>query len=255
MVQDPSSTSVVALLAPSNVDYVVSLFALSRLGYAVLCLSLRIAPNGIVNLLDQAKCSTIVHGPASSIRKKVEEVSQERSIDTLAIPSRATYDLPPCSRTPPIPANSDTKQLNSRTALIMHSSGSTGLPKPVYLSHRAVLTHAILGPGLHNINPLPLYHLHGISTMVQAMYLKSKANMCSASMPLTADNLINAIETVRPEIIHAVPYTLGLLAEQRRGIAYLKAAQCVTSGGAHTPDELGDRLTREGVRLGISFGW
>lgn len=148
----------------------------------------------------------------------------------------------------------DRESQRDKIALIMHSSGSTGLPKPVFLSHRNVLCHPVQGPGLHNFGALPLYHMYGVSTTLQAMYMKKTANIFNALLPLTAENLIMSIKAVQPEVIHAVPYALGLLAEQPLGIAYLKSCNTVTAAGARTPDELGDRLVKEGVNLGVVFG-
>ena len=78
--------------------------------------------------------------------------------------------------------------------------------------------------------------------------------MYSATMPLTAENLVTTVRRVRPDAIHVVPYVLGLLAETPEGVAHLKSAKTVTSAGAKLPDELGDRLVSEGVNLAVVFG-
>ncbi len=107
---------------------------------------------------------------------------------------------------------------------------------------------------MHNFAVLPLYHIYGLSTTLQAMYMRKTANLFSARLPITTENLLLATEVVKPEVIHVVPYSLGLLAEQDRGMEILKSAKIVTAAGARTPDELGDRLARENVRVGVVFG-
>ncbi len=107
---------------------------------------------------------------------------------------------------------------------------------------------------MHNFNALPWYHLYGISTSLQAMWMRKTAHLYNTSLPMTADNLVAVLEAVRPEALHAVPYGPGLLAEKQRGVEAMKACKIVTSAGARTPDELGDRLGREGINLGIVFG-
>ncbi len=96
--------------------------------------------------------------------------------------------------------------------------------------------------------------MYGISVCLQAMYRAKTANMYSATMPLTAENLVTTVRRVRPDAIHVVPYVLGLLAETPEGVAHLKSAKTVTSAGAKLPDELGDRLVSEGVNLAVVFG-
>lgn len=84
--------------------------------------------------------------------------------------------------------------------------------------------------------------------------MRKTAYLYNAARPLTAENLVLAMEAIRPEAVHCVPYVLGLLAENQRGIEALKTCQVVTAAGARTPDELGDRLVRAGIHLGVVYG-
>ena len=86
------------------------------------------------------------------------------------------------------------------------------------------------------------------------MWMAKTAHLYNAALPLTADNLIAALEAVRPGAIHAVPYAIGLLAEKEHGINAMKRCEIVTAAGARTPDELGDRLVKAGVNFGVVFG-
>ncbi|PYI03850.1 acetyl-CoA synthetase-like protein [Aspergillus sclerotiicarbonarius CBS 121057] len=243
----------VGLLAPSNLDFVVSFFALSRLGHTVLTLSLRIAPVAVVNLLHQTSCRTIVHGDTPQILSTVHQVQTDLPIATFSIPVRSEYGNPPSTEERFV-REYDRETENGEIALIMHSSGSTGLPKAVMLSHRALLTHPTQGSGLHNFNALPWYHLYGVSTSLQAMWMRKTAHMYNAALPMTSDSLVKILDTLRPEAVHTVPYVLGLMAEKPHGVELLKECQVVTGAGARTPDELGDRLVQAGVNFGIVFG-
>lgn len=242
-----------ALLAASDLDFIVTWFALSRLGFAVLCLSLRLAPVAVVKLLEETGCRTVVCGQTHGIATTTQAVQRQvASVQTLDLPGRDLYQQP--AELPRFVRVVDREKERDEIALIMHSSGSTGLPKPVFLSHRNVLCHAVQGAGVDNFGALPLYHMYGVSTMLQAMYPGKKANMYNVLMPLTAENLLATIEAVQPQAIHLVPYALGLLAEQPRGVEALQRCRMVTAAGARTPDELGDRLVRQGVKLGVVFG-
>lgn len=95
--------------------------------------------------------------------------------------------------------------------------------------------------------------MYGISTSLQAIYIGRIANLYNTSLPLTSDNLIAAVEAVKPDVIHVVPYALGLLAETPRGVNLLKRCKFVTSARARTPDKLGDRLVSAGVSLAVVF--
>ena len=209
----------------------------------------------IVNLLKQTHCNIIAGGDAKQISNTIAAVSEEQPLQKLVIPTRAQYEGARPSNEPPFVRHFDRETETDEIAVIMHSSGSTGLPKSVSLSHKNILTHPVQGAGMNNFGALPLYHIYGLSTTLQAMYMRKVANMFSASLPMTGENLITAIEATQPEIFHAVPYALGLLVEHERGMAYLKTAKIVTAAGARTPDELGNRLIRENVNFGVVFGW
>ena len=242
----------VALLTLSDLDMVITFFALSRLGYTVMMLSPRLSGEACVSLLDTVGCKTILYGKTSSIRNTMGEILQQRLVSCRPIPiaevSGEEMSLLVLHRT----RHSESQR--NKVALILHSSGSTGTPKPLFLTHRALMTHPSRGPGLSSFNPLPWYHLHGLSTALQAMWMRKTAFMWNAALPLTADSVVSALETAMPESVAAVPYMLQLLVDSPRGVAALRECKLVTYGGAPCPDELGDRLVKEGVPLGGSFG-
>ncbi|KAI9790851.1 MAG: hypothetical protein M1835_000701 [Candelina submexicana] len=250
----PNAREVIGILAPSNVEFLVTLFALSRLGYTILILSLRIPPVAIVNLLKQSSCNIIAVGDAQQISDTIAAVSKGRSLQKVVLPTRAQYGRPRPSNESPFVRQFDRETETDEIAVIMHSSGSTGLPKSVSLSHGNLLTHPVRGAGMNHFGALPLYHIYGLATTLQAMYMRKIANLFSASLPMTADTLMAAIEATQPEIFHAVPYSLGLLVEHERAMPYLKTLKMVTASGARTPDELGERLVQENVNFGVVFG-
>lgn len=139
-------------------------------------------------------------------------------------------------------------------AVIMHNSGSTGLPKSVSLAYRNLLTHPLQGAGMNIFGAIPLYHIYGLFTTLQAMYMRKTANLFGASLSMTADNLMAIIEATQPEIFHAVPYAPALLVEHERGMAYLKTAKIVTAAGARTPDDLEESLIQANVNFRVVFG-
>lgn len=250
-----NSHSIVALLTPSDLSMVATFFALSRMGYTVMMLSPRLSATACVALLDTVGCDNILHGQTTSIQTTMDEISQLRRVHSQPVCHMGislSSDLN--SATARVTFEHGKNPDPNRIALILHSSGTTGMPKPLYLSHRAIMTHPLRGPGLTSFNSLPWYHLHGLSTAFQAMWMRKTAFMWDASLPVTGDNLVKALEQARPESVHAVPYVLQLLADTDGGIEELKKCKLVTYGGAACPDELGDRLVREGVRFGGSFG-
>lgn len=212
-------------------------------------LSPRLSGEACVSLLETVNCESIIYGQSPNIRSTLGEILRRRLVTCRPMLSCSLYNK--------LQSPSLVLQRNrnpEKVALILHSSGSTGTPKPLFLTHKAIMTHPLRGPGFTSFNTLPWYHLHGLSTALQAMWMRKTAYMWNAALPLTAEFVATALEEARPESVAAVPYMLQILVDDPRGIAALRQCKLVTYGGAPCPDELGDRLVSEGVHFGGSFG-
>ncbi|KAL4807941.1 putative NRPS-like enzyme [Aspergillus unguis] len=247
---------VIALFTPSDMNMIVAFFALTRLGYTILLLSPRLHTQACLSLLDTVNCTTILHGSTQSIQSTISSLLSSK-------PSLTTYPIPTCPsksaslngpRILKLNQTRNREAMRSRIAIIAHSSGSTGLPKPVTLNHKYVTTHPARGPGLTSFNTLPWYHMHGLTTALQAMYQRKTAYLWDVTVPLTTPAVVAALREARAESVHCVPYLLQLLVDSREGLDLLRAAELVTYGGASCPDDLGDRLVAEGVKFGGYFG-
>jgi len=234
---------------------IITLFALSRLGYSIMLLSTRLSAAACVSLLDAVGCDTILYEPSLNIRATIGEVLRLKAIACRSIVQRASLSQAQVS-----PSVSALKRSRSHeeqeksVAIIMHSSGSTGFPKPIFITHQVLKMFMIRGSEMTAFIPLPWFHSYGLCKYLPTMYMGKTAFMWNTSLPLTAGGLVAAMEEAQPESVHIVPYILQLLADSSHGVELLRKCKVVTYGGAVCPDELGNRLVHEGVRLGCQFG-
>ena len=145
----------VALLGPTNLDWVVSVFALSRAGYTILTLSPRLSAPAIVKLMQETHCECLVYHESPQLQVVVKEAASLMSLQTLPILSRRDYDTPE-DTAPPFERDIDVAEERRRPAIIVHSSGSTGLPKPIEVVHARYTTAYAIGPGDRDFMTLPL---------------------------------------------------------------------------------------------------
>ncbi|KJR86710.1 NRPS-like enzyme [Sporothrix schenckii 1099-18] len=251
-----NSKKTVTLYAVSDLSYVVTFFALFRLGCKVLTMSARLGPPACLHLLKTAESDIVLHSSNARIDSTLAEVVVERpGIQLLPMLTRDEFDKPDAPPQPPFVREiADPDAEHVEVCLMAHSSGSTGLPKPLLLSHRSLQNSLLSGTGLRAFNALPWYHVHGLITSLQAMWMRCPAHLFNPMLPLTAANLVAALRVIKPEVCHCVPYALSLIAEDQAGVDVLKQCRIVTSAGAKTPDELGDRLIASGVNLGVIYG-
>ncbi|KZZ92898.1 hypothetical protein AAL_05930 [Moelleriella libera RCEF 2490] len=109
---------VIAIHAPSDIDFVVTLFALSRLGYTVMCPSLRLAPLAIKNLLEQTNRGAIAHGTIQHISETLQAVLADNPLKSMPVPDRAVYSSPRSEQDAPFRRRFDPEHETDEMALI-----------------------------------------------------------------------------------------------------------------------------------------
>lgn len=120
-------------------------------------MSVRLGPPACLHLLEKAECITILHSSTPRIESTLAGVAVERpDVRLLPMLERAKFDRPDAPVQPPfkrpIP---DVQAEHTHVAFLAHSSGSTGLPKLLMLSHRGLLATVLSGTGLKAFNALP----------------------------------------------------------------------------------------------------
>ena len=189
---------------------------------------------------------------ASSLQSTAEKVKLIRGAQLRIILSRQDYNAVDSTSFLPVVPSKPSDSL--RKAFILHSSGSTNLPRPIHFTHGRLMAACAPALGYRAFLTVPFFHTHGLAVFFQTLYKRATLLLFDGNMPQTCDNLVQAIRGAQPEIVYTVPYVLKTLAESQDGIDELKACKLVSYSGSRCPDELGNRLTSEGVRLGSVFG-
>lgn len=246
--QRNSPEQVVALLAASDLDYLVALFALGRLGFTVLCLSTRLSAEAICSLLESTNCGCMVYAPA--LQAKVESVSGLHPVRFA--PLFKDYRSGPLIE---IDIDLDPEFETHTSCNILHSSGSTGFPKPIRNVHKSYIYNASNNLGMRGFITLPLYHNHGMASFFRALYSGKTLYFYNPHLPLSARQITAVFKHLGDEleVFYGVPYALKILAT-KEGLELLKKFKVVMFGGSACPDDLGDMLVDAGVNLVAHYG-
>lgn len=149
-----------------------------------------------------------------------------------------------------------------RTALILFTSGTTGLPKPVPIGHQALIDRLrFYAPGFDPAQPAgvrlmaaPLFHIGGLLGLLLSLWSASTTVMMRR---FDAGEWLELVERHRVESAFVVPTMLHRILEhpdlERRDLSSLKA---LAYGAAAAPVELIQRamVAMPGVGFANTFG-
>lgn len=257
-----SEPDVVALLGVPDFNYLITLLALAKLGHATLLLSPRLSVNAYRHLLRESKAKLIVaqttfDETVTAVTSSLPSLLTDTFVDAgsmLNANSKGSLTAQETCLTPNLELESE----YDKPVWILHSSGSTGLPKLVYIKNRSAF-----GRYHHNLKffggkdtftTLPIFHAHGMSSFFRAILTESLIHVYNPHVPITLDRLKRVTANHRFQLFSAVPYVIKLLAETPEGVEFLRQFELVTSGGGPVPENLGDMLVEQGVRLTSIYG-
>jgi O-succinylbenzoic acid--CoA ligase len=156
--------------------------------------------------------------------------------------------------TPDEPAEPD-------TAVVIATSGSTGAPKGVLLSARALTasaeaTHARLGGPGHWLLATPAHYIGGLQVLVRSLLAGTEAAFLTGA-GFRADDFAAAAAKLKggPRYTALVPTQLvRLLDDGGAGLAAAKAFDAIVVGAAATSAALRERAADAGVRIVPAYG-
>ncbi|CEN59746.1 hypothetical protein ASPCAL02190 [Aspergillus calidoustus] len=266
----------VGLLMDSDLTLVIYLFALMGLGVPTVLLSTRLSVEAVRHLVQSTRTGAILvsarlngtagealslwddadgspppskYSPAAYKDFLTEEASSSLS--------SAEFSKSNVSRTNHFVSESDCN------VLILHSSGTTGLPKPIYTSHRHYLSFALchefkneeemLSPVL---STSPLFHGFGLLPPCLSLGVGKPFCLAEASTIFTGHSTAQLLQSSGSKSLLTVPSILEEIAllPDNVGIQALQPLHFVAFGGGLPKESIGDRLTTAGVKLLNHYG-
>lgn len=204
-------------------------------------LSTRLTAPAHARLLELANCSALI--TTSAFETTVQEIQRERDIQSIPMLERGHYRYVQAAK---FYRSYDPAKESSKIAWVVHSSGSTGFPKPIFLTNYACLANFCKTLARRAFCTSPLFHSHGLMELFRCIYSKNTFFLGNFAFPVTRQNLIAAMNVAKPKMLCAVPYVLKLLAESEDGLEALSRTELVFYAGSSCPDNLGDKLVQRG---------
>ncbi|AHC51412.1 fatty-acid-CoA ligase [Sulfolobus acidocaldarius SUSAZ] len=257
---------IIGILGWNDHRYFESFFTIPSLGAVLLELNIRLHPADLLYILKHTKAKGLLVD--DSLLPLAEALSKEYNFDyTIVMSDRPLEEIKTSVRNAfgyeeLVKSGSPNRKFEEvdekSTAFAAFTTGTTGLPKGVFYSHRSVVLHALnisrdLKPSDVILQAVPFFHVHGwgtqfagaitgckqifpgrptVDSMVEHI-LNHKVTR-TAAVPTVVLELLRRIETMDPK-----PNLAGL----RLGI-----------GGAEPPSALVSALAKHGIETGQGYG-
>ncbi|KAH8550961.1 hypothetical protein BGW37DRAFT_496684 [Umbelopsis sp. PMI_123] len=253
----------VALLADHSIHYGFYMMALLKLECRVMLLSTRNSEAALVELMKKTDTKLLIY------TKRFANISSQ-VIDQIT--GGASYlatdvdidQLKEKSFPKPLVATDDNEEdKTEKIPLIIHSSGTTGFPHPIYLSNRylvhlvnqfAMTFDTIQSPKFLSLSPL--FHIMGIG--IFAVAIVGGTFIFPTNFPPLADTFIDSIRKSQANCVIAPPFLLEQLAEQikvdSKAGDVLRSVKLVLFGGAALHPQSGNILIEHGLNIKSAYG-
>ncbi|KAI0451243.1 acetyl-CoA synthetase-like protein [Xylaria acuta] len=174
----PSDYETVAYIGANDIRYLLFMFAAIKVGYKMLFTSPRNNLDGHLNVLEKSDCGIFLS--ASDCPTDIQPILDRRPMRTLTVPT--LNELLDASPVEAYPYRKDSEDTWHDPCLVLHTTGSTGLPKPIVWKNGMLTTYEAwrLVPPVDGYVPttevyqqatraytsMPLFHTSGINAAI-----------------------------------------------------------------------------------------
>ena len=188
----------VALLQDRSLDLCIDILACLHAGLPLTVLSRSEAPGAVIGKLTDTGVARLV---CDAVNGAAAQALTDAGGPPVLRRGDLADDLPPHSGPPPGPGDE---------ALLIFTSGSSGRPKAVRLSHGniAANTHGLsqvtpVGPQDHYLHMMPLSHTNGV--LNQLLYPLMRGARVTLLPRFTPEAALGAMADLRPTVVTGVP--------------------------------------------------
>ncbi|KAI8995250.1 acetyl-CoA synthetase-like protein [Trametes punicea] len=266
---------VIGLFADAEaVSYVCTALGIMRAGCTTLFISTRNGPAAVADLLKRTGAVAMIVSPDAAMRESAQKAMENLDGANLPMLEMPTFEYLFAEANGNGVANGygspDSLQREfdmASIAMIQHSSGSTGHPKPILWTHRRLFhrafeplqceSHADMSRCIIGCHGTPMYHGLGSDIFSAAPVIGLVLAVFKPASPPTIpspDIVWKGIVATKAEYTFGVPSFLDQWSHDPEKVAVMRKMRGLMFGGAPLKKEIGDTLASQGVALFNLYG-
>ncbi|KAI0200561.1 hypothetical protein F4808DRAFT_460671 [Astrocystis sublimbata] len=253
----------IAYIGPQDARYLILTIAAIKAGYQALFISPRNSEKAQLNLFEKTDCRILWYD--ESFSQAVKSWLLERKMQTIQVQKLQRWF--PEEQVPHIPYEKTFEQAEMEPFCVLHTSGSTGLPKPI-VARTGMMSISDANQRLPEwqgsrfwLNevaervqrvflPMPLFHAASHYTFFYiSVYRNLTTVLTIHEKPLSADLALACIENVDFQAILLPPSVLEDITHSEESISKLKKLKLIVFGGGHLAREAGQKLVQNNVPI------
>lgn len=257
----------VAYIGPNDVRYILFILGAFKAGHRSLLISPRNTDDVQLHLFRETQCQLIWH--PSSHAKLVQPWLGRRHMSATIMPDLSTLIHTPVSH---FPYGKTVEEAEWDPLMVLHTSGSTGFPKPVVCRqglftkaecfrdwpefHGAKVAYTVWGEEADRIfMTMPLFHAAGLYVfMILTLYMGKTCALPLADQPMSPSIIRRSISCSESDAAIMPSSVLDEVGRTEEGIVVLRRLAYVAFGGGSLPTDIGNTLAEKGVRLCNAIG-
>ncbi|KAI0096933.1 male sterility protein-domain-containing protein [Nemania sp. FL0031] len=252
-----NTAEVFSYMGPNDLRYPIFLVAAIKCGYQMMLPSPRNSREYQIELLQRSGCKTVLC--ARSHTRYLDEIQAEDELDVFCIVAPDLSEILEETEVEGYPFNKSYLEIRKQKFMILHTSGSTGPPKPITFSIECTTTedaHQSLDDPSHRLwwrlfankryfLGMPCFHSAGIwCALFMPVYFGSTVVYGPATRPLTSDIAVTGIVSGRIAGGFYPPSVLDDLSKSTSSLKKLRILEFVAYGGGALSKSTGDKISR-----------
>ena len=209
-------SDVVPVIARNQAGWVTAMLGLIRAGALPAAVNWRLAAPEVAALLRLAGPAVILADADCAALARQAAAALDRPVPILDLAA------PAADKPPPRPVS---RLRPSEPAILVHTSGTTGRPKLVPLTHQQLITAVVFMklevpeavPGARHLSALPLFHVAGLANLSYTLFTGGHLHLLAGFDPAGfVDELVRRriqLTQLVPTLIHAVTQEVSERAE------------------------------------------